>query len=51
MAAWIETLGIVVASLTAIWGVVGWRKQMIAERKMGLAEEVLSAFYQYKRKR
>jgi hypothetical protein len=34
MAAWIETLGIVVPSLTAIWGVVGWRKQMIAERKM-----------------
>ncbi len=46
MTEWIETVGIVVASLTAIWGVIGWRKQMIAERKMGLAEEVLSAFYQ-----
>ncbi len=48
IAAWIETTGIVIASGVAIWGIAGWRKQMVAERKMNLAEEVLSAFYQAK---
>lgn len=43
---WISSAAVVVASATAIWGIVQWRRQMIAERRMGLAEEVLSAFYE-----
>jgi hypothetical protein len=43
---WLQTVAVVVASLTAIWGILQWRIQIIAERKMSLAEEVLSAFYE-----
>ena len=46
MGEWIGTVGAVVASLTAIWGVWQWRRQMIAGRRMQIAEEVLSAFYE-----
>ena len=46
MGEWIGTVGAVIASLTAIWGVWQWRRQMIAGRKMQIAEEVLSAFYE-----
>ncbi len=43
---WIGTIGVLVASGTAIWGFWQWRRQMIAERRMQIAEEVLSAFYE-----
>ena len=46
MGEWIGTVGAVIASLTAIWGVWQWRRQMIAGRRMQIAEEVLSAFYE-----
>ena len=48
MAEWIETIAIVLASGTAVWGITQWRRQMIAERKMELGEKVLSAFYEAK---
>ena len=43
---WIGTIGVLVASGTAIWGFWQWRRQMIAGRRMQIAEEVLSAFYE-----
>ena len=43
---WISTFSVVVASGAAIWGVVQWRRQMIAERRIQIAEEALSAFYE-----
>ncbi len=43
---WIGTAGVLVASGTAIWGVWQWRRQLIAERRMQIAEEGLSAFYE-----
>lgn len=46
MSDWVETLGILIASGTAVWGILKWRLQMISQRKMELAEEVLSAFYE-----
>ena len=44
----LTSLSIIVASGTAIWGIVQWRRQMIVERKMNLAEDVLSVFYEAK---
>ena len=46
MSDWVETLGILIASGTAVWGILKWQLQMISQRKMELAEEVLSAFYE-----
>lgn len=46
MSEWIGTLGVVIASGTAIWGVLQWRRQMIAGRRMQIAEEALAAFYE-----
>ena len=54
MTEWVQITDIAISSATAIVvaglagtvGIISWRKQMIAERKMNLAEEILGAVYQ-----
>ncbi len=42
----IESLGIIVASIAAIWGINAWRRETIWKRKHELAEDVLAYFYE-----
>ena len=42
----IQSLGIIIASGVAIWGINSWRRQAKWKRKYELAEEVLASFYE-----
>jgi hypothetical protein len=44
----LQNISIIVASLTAIYGVISWRLEHIAKRKIDLAEEVLCTIYELK---
>lgn len=46
----IQNLSILIASITAIYGITSWRKEAKWKRKYELAEEVLSLFYETKEK-
>lgn len=41
----LSNLGVLIASITAIWGVNSWRRDVKWRRKYELAEEVLASFY------
>jgi hypothetical protein len=41
----LQTVSVVVACATAIYGVDSWRRESLGKRKMELAEDVLSMFY------
>ena len=50
---WIETLlkivqplSVVIASGTAIWGICKWRREFVGKRRIELAEETLTLFYE-----
>lgn len=42
----IQTLGIVIASITAIYGINTWRRELKGKKEHDLAEEVLALFYE-----
>lgn len=42
----IETSGILLASVTAVYGIAAWRREMTGRRIYELAEEALALFYQ-----
>lgn len=46
MKEYLESLSIIVASLTAIYGITAWRREMRGKREYELAEEVLALFYE-----
>ncbi|MEN2412152.1 hypothetical protein [Flavobacterium mesophilum] len=46
----IQCISVVVASVTAIYGITSWRRETKWKRKYELAEEVLSLFYECKEK-
>jgi len=43
-----QNISIIIASLTAIYGIISWRKEHLGKRKIDLAEEVLCAIYEMK---
>ena len=44
----IQNIAVIIASLTAVYGIISWRKEHIGRRKIDLAEEVLSSVYEIK---
>ena len=44
----IQTVSVLAASLTAIYGIQAWRREFVGKRRIELAEEVLALFYQAK---
>ncbi len=46
----IQSICIMIASITAIYGITSWRREAKWKRKYELAEEVLSLFYECKEK-
>lgn len=46
----IQCISVVIASVTAIYGIASWRRETKWKRKYELAEEVLSLFYECKEK-
>ena len=44
----LESGAIIVASLTAIYGINAWRRELRERRRMELAEEALTAIYEIK---
>ncbi len=42
----VESLGIIIASFVAFWGISSWRRETKWKRRYELSEEVLSLFYQ-----
>ncbi len=46
----IESIAIIIASLSAIYGINSWRKEMKGKKEYELAEEVLAHFYEAKDK-
>lgn len=48
---WVEvgqSLSVLFATVTALYGIDAWRREFVAKRKIELAEEVLALFYQAK---
>jgi hypothetical protein len=45
---WIESTAVIVASVTAIYGINAWRRELRERRRMELAEEALTAIYEIK---
>lgn len=46
MKEFVELTGIIIASVTAIWGINAWRREFVHKRKYELAEEALALFYE-----
>lgn len=46
----IQCICVIIASVTAIYGITSWRRELKWKRKYELAEEVLSLFYECKEK-
>lgn len=44
----VQTIGIIIASFTAICGINAWRRELSGRRRYELAEEVLALFYDAK---
>ena len=44
----LQNISIIVACLTAVYGIVSWRKEHIGKRRIDLAEEVLCSVYEIK---
>ncbi len=44
----VQTIGVLVASLTAIYGINAWQRELSGKRRYELAEEVLALFYEAK---
>jgi len=42
----IRTISVILAAGSFIWGIIAWRKEFIGKRKIELAENVLTLFYQ-----
>jgi hypothetical protein len=42
----VNTIAIIIASVVAIYGINAWRKEFQGKRKIELAEEILSLFYE-----
>lgn len=42
----IENIGLIVISITAIYGINSWKREFRGKRKMELAEDVLTLFYE-----
>ncbi len=48
---WIDLMqgvSVIIASIIALFGINAWRKEFVGKRRMDLAEEVLTLFYQAK---
>lgn len=39
-------ISVIIAALTAIWGITSWRREHVGRRRVDLAEEVLALFYE-----
>jgi len=44
----LQNIAIIIASLTAVYGIISWRREHIGKRKIDLAEEVLCSIYELK---
>ena len=44
----LQNISIIVASVTAVYGVISWRREHIGKKKIDLAEEVLCSIYEIK---
>jgi len=44
----IQNISIIIVSLTAIYGIISWRREHLGKRKIDLAEEVLCSIYEIK---
>ena len=42
----LQTFAVVVTAAVAIWGINQWRRQQVGKRRLEIAEETLSAFYE-----
>lgn len=43
-----QSISIIIAAWTAVWGIYSWRKEFIGKRRIDLAEELLAQFYEAK---
>jgi hypothetical protein len=46
MKEFVETIGVIVASATAVYGITAWRREFRGKKEHDLAEETLALFYQ-----
>ena len=44
----LQNISIIIASITAIYGIFSWRREHIGKRKIDIAEEVLCSIYEIK---
>ncbi len=44
----LQNIAVIIASLTAVYGIISWRREHIGKRKIDLAEEVLCSIYEIK---
>lgn len=44
----LQNIAIIVASITAVYGIISWRREHIGKRKIDLAEDVLCSIYEIK---